>query len=165
MDEHGLLAGIDFASLKREFRGFIDTYLDHQCLLNKADPFAQPLFANQDGTDRVKPVLPGLRACEGDPTTENIAAWIGSWAQVTLSIPLVFRIGVEVEETPVNAGTWSGSMHPPMDQGAYCLTDILGRLVKSEERHPKIVDEDANLLGGQTRELPYRLVPRGGRGA
>lgn len=134
VDENGLLAGIDFASLKREFRGFIDHYLDHQCLLNKADPFAQPLFADSDGMIRDHYVLPGMRACEADPTTENIAQWIGEWATTTLAIPRVFSIGVKVHETPVNSGSWSSGMPPPGNE--HCLTDILGRLVKSETRHP-----------------------------
>jgi 6-pyruvoyl-tetrahydropterin synthase len=135
VDENGLLAGIEFGHLKREFRGFIDHYLDHQCLLNKVDPFAQPLFADAEGNqpEGLTHHLPGMRACEADPTTENLAMWIGQWARTTFAVPLVFAVAVQVEETPVNAGNWSGPMESLSD---YCLTDILGRMVKSETLHP-----------------------------
>jgi hypothetical protein len=77
--------------------------------------------------------------------------WIGQWAQTALAIPANFTIGVEVEETPVNSGTWSGGM--PAESGTQCLTDILGRLEPIADRHPDErnlyypapVDEDAPL--------------------
>lgn len=181
MDENGLLASIEFGHLKREFRGFIDHYLDHQCLLNKVDPFAQPLFGDSAGaggnttfgasgsanvvaggggggsSSGLVYRIPGLRACEGDPTTENIAMWIGQWAQTALAIPLVFSIGVQVEETPVNSGTWSGD-GLPAEIGTQCLTDILGRLEPIEKRHP----DERNLYypAPDLPDMPVRIPPR-----
>jgi 6-pyruvoyl-tetrahydropterin synthase len=121
-DSDGLLAGIDFSSLKAGFRGFLDTYLDHQVLLNEKDPLAG--YLQPKGTPQWL-LLPGLRKCAADPTTENLAMWIGQWAQLTLAVPKVYSVGVHVDETPVNGGDFADGMSMNT-KGS--LTEVLGRI-------------------------------------
>lgn len=90
LDDHGLLAGLDFGAVKRAFRGYLDMRFDHRLLLDEADPLA--------GT-----ALPGLQRTSGQPTTENIAQWIGGWAQAEFELPG----SVTVQETHVNEAGWS----------------------------------------------------------
>jgi 6-pyruvoyl-tetrahydropterin synthase len=91
VDRNGILAGLDFGALKKDFRGHLDRDYDHRLLLNANDPLAE--------LD-----LPGLRECEGDPTTENIARWVGEWARNTY--PTLDGYAVTVDETHVNAASW-----------------------------------------------------------
>jgi 6-pyruvoyl-tetrahydropterin synthase len=133
VDENGLLAGIDYGTLKTGFRGFLDGYLDHHVLINEDDPLAGPLttFEHRDtGNGRHQNFpdgLPGIRRCVGDPTTENVAMWIGDWAANQLSVPLVFAVNVTVHETAVNQADYSRGMNGLDPQ---TLTDVLGRMRK-----------------------------------
>jgi len=141
VNAEGLLAGIDYGSLKQSFRGFIDTYLDHHLLLNETDPFAGPLMAMAAGdemrTDRLS--LPGLRKCAGDPTTENLAMWIGEGAQAKLAVPGLFSVAVDVDETPSNAAGWSGGVNLlGVEQE---LTEVLGRLSPQHYRQVRLDDK------------------------
>lgn len=103
LDKNGILDGIDFGVLKKDFRGHLDDFYDHQLLLNVEDPFAQTLYLPMPGDDKLKQLgpgvsLPGLQVCPGDPTTENIAKWIAEWGVDTgYSVH-----AVDVEETAVN---------------------------------------------------------------
>jgi len=112
---NGILAGLDFGAVKKEFRHYLDTVYDHHLLLNAEDPWAAQL-----STDTSPPSepdhrlelqqLPGLQTFDGDPTTENIAKWIGLWAFGTFgplssqNAPRHFK--VTVHETAVNAAEW-----------------------------------------------------------
>ena len=124
---------MDFGTLKTGFRGFLDGYLDHHILLNEDDDLAGPLtsFEHADtgaGNRRNFPDgLPGLRRCASDPTTENLAQWIGDWAANQLAIPRVFGVQVTVHETAVNQATYSRGMNGLDNFG---LTDVLGRMRK-----------------------------------
>lgn len=91
VDEHGLLEGLDFGEAKSVFRGYLDRHYDHRLLLNEKDP-----YSNLE--------LPGLNCCPGDPTTENIARWIGEWCGEIFDD--FRRIRIEVWETQVNSATW-----------------------------------------------------------
>lgn len=92
IDTHGLAGSMDFSVIKALFRGHLDSEYDHRLLLNQDDPIAY--------TD-----LPGLRRCPADPTTENIAAWIGHWATETYHRANAVR--VTVDETHANAAMWT----------------------------------------------------------
>lgn len=96
VDDRGLLAGLDFGEVKRAYRGHLDGHYDHRLLLNDADELAHR-----------HPGLPGLRLCPGDPTTENIARWVATWAAEYW--PQVPRVRVTVHETHVNAATAEGA--------------------------------------------------------
>jgi 6-pyruvoyl-tetrahydropterin synthase len=102
LDEQGILGGLDFGSVKKVFRHYIDTNYDHRLLLNKDDPWASLTRAGHYPDD-VDEKLPGLVTCEGDPTTERIALWIAEWAEAQFKgssgIDAVF---VEVKETDTN---------------------------------------------------------------
>lgn len=135
VDDHGLLAGIDFGTLKSEFRGFLDSYLDHSLLLNENDPFAAAVMVTpkDEYTGWDDPAdLPGLRRCAGDPTTENIAQWIGEWASLTFAVPHVYSAHVHVDETPANGGDYDIAMNHVEAQrkrgDVPRLTEVLGRL-------------------------------------
>jgi len=95
----------EFGSLKRTFRGYIDTKYDHHLLLNESDDFAQGLRVG-DSDDAVW--LPGLQTFPDDPTVENIAKWIAEWAAETYRCDTI----CSVAETATNgAGTyvkWNG---------------------------------------------------------
>jgi 6-pyruvoyl-tetrahydropterin synthase len=110
-DDHGLLGGIEFGALKKEFRAYLDDEYDHHLILNLSDPFARPLFlmerddSGEFTTTSEQAFLPGLNAMPGDPTTENIAAWIFDWASDLEMIKdnvMVESIMVEVKETATN---------------------------------------------------------------
>lgn len=84
-DEGDLL---EFGEVKRQFRSHLDLMYDHRLLLNKADPWAGLLMQVKDvdldgdkgfALSDEQP-LPGLATCGGDPSTENLASWIASWA-------------------------------------------------------------------------------------
>jgi 6-pyruvoyltetrahydropterin/6-carboxytetrahydropterin synthase len=95
LDRHGVLEGIEFGALKKDFRNHLDTQYDHKLLLNEDDPWTNAVFKDQK--------LPGLQVCPGDPTTENIAAWIANWAFEQFRLPT----DVFVQETHVNAAGFS----------------------------------------------------------
>lgn len=99
LDEHGILGGVEFGTLKKEFRGYLDETYDHRLLLNPDDPFAQPnaLLPGQ--------TLPGLQVCKADPTTENIVKWIRDHMLATEYGDMVHA--VEVQETHVNGARWT----------------------------------------------------------
>jgi 6-pyruvoyl-tetrahydropterin synthase len=91
---------LEFGSTKKTLRDYLDNMYDHKLLLNKEDPWAQPLTTgyNKD-TNTEWGNLPGLQACGGDPTTENIAKWIADWAAMKYKADA----NVTVRETAVNA--------------------------------------------------------------
>lgn len=81
---------LEFGSLKARFREYLDSYFDHHLLLYEED-------------ELIDLGLPGVVPVSGDPTTENIAAWVYSWAQDTYGALYSYR--VEVQETSVNFAT------------------------------------------------------------
>lgn len=86
----GLLEDRDFAAVKKLLRQHLDERYDHRLLLDAGDPLA--------GRD-----LPGAQTCMGQPTTENIAWWIGDWAAQAFRLPGT----VLVQDTHVNRASWS----------------------------------------------------------
>lgn len=109
VNSSGILSGMDFGSVKKEFRTYLDNTYDHHLLLNEDDPWALPL-SNLTRTSEpglwAKEKLPGLVTFSSDPTTENLARWVGEWAERTFSDSLTGRFEVTVQETSVNAATW-----------------------------------------------------------
>jgi 6-pyruvoyl-tetrahydropterin synthase len=104
INKHGLLEGLNFGDVKKEFRGFLDKNYDHHLLLNENDPWAQDLDPEQRYDGSTKPILlPGLMATPGDPSTENIAKWIATWAVATFKL----KVDVAVQETHVNGAGFS----------------------------------------------------------
>lgn len=97
LDGNGILEGINFSDVKKVFRDHLDTQYDHRLLLNQDDPWAQLVV--QDTPDDIPAMLPGLNVTPGDPTTENIAKWIGQAMRDNWNYPV---IAVEVWETSVN---------------------------------------------------------------
>jgi 6-pyruvoyltetrahydropterin/6-carboxytetrahydropterin synthase len=108
LDEHGLLEGIEFGLLKTAFRGYLDGNYDHRVLLNENDPFASELQTVDREADKITSglMLPGVRACPGDPTTEHIANWVLNDIDQILSSMMDGRtysgLEVTVWETAVN---------------------------------------------------------------
>jgi len=110
-DENGVYAldrddnPLDFGSVKKRFREYLDTNYDHHLLLNKNDPWAAKLYDQEtEGLSGAEGHLPGLVPVEGDPSTENIARVISYWALATFELPCT----VTVDETRVNSVTLSG---------------------------------------------------------
>jgi 6-pyruvoyl-tetrahydropterin synthase len=116
VNANGVLLGMEFGDLKKVFRGHLDSTYDHHLLLNKEDPWAQrlmgPLGARRPfhDTNPKSQHLPGLQACDGDPTTENISKWIGEWATDEFGVSGLERVKVEVWETQVNSATWEADV-------------------------------------------------------
>jgi 6-pyruvoyltetrahydropterin/6-carboxytetrahydropterin synthase len=96
IDGRGMLNSLDFGIVKQHFRGFLDHEFDHRILLNARDPWAQNI--GDMG------LLPGLATLPGDPTTENLANGVGSWANQFFGCS---KTSVTVWETAVNCATWS----------------------------------------------------------
>jgi len=101
VDNNGILLGMDFGTIKSQFRTALDTEYDHHLLLNENDPLLTML-----GTNDYESYYPGLVTMPSDPTTENIARWIGEWCQTAYVRNGLHRIRVEVWETQVNSATW-----------------------------------------------------------
>jgi len=118
VNSKGVLEGLSFGEIKKQFRGFLDETFDHHLLLHEKDPWAAPLYRllAEDWVDPTDPKaaprtmyglvdyaskgrLPGLMTMPGDPTTENLAKWIADWAVDTFHLPC----DVLVHETGVNA--------------------------------------------------------------
>lgn len=101
-NEKGIFENLDFGDVKREFRHYIDTTYDHKLLLNEADPWAQALGTNMHESNSMSVAaleyLPGLVRLPGDPTTENIAQWIHTWAVKQFRL----RASIYVQETDSN---------------------------------------------------------------
>jgi 6-pyruvoyltetrahydropterin/6-carboxytetrahydropterin synthase len=108
VDKNGILEGLEFGEVKRKFRSFLDEAFDHHLLLNEEDPWAHGLYANDinyDGAPLEKSdwrQLPGLMTTPDDPTTENLARWIGEWAEAEFRLD----VNVHVRETHVNAAEY-----------------------------------------------------------
>jgi 6-pyruvoyltetrahydropterin/6-carboxytetrahydropterin synthase len=116
LDEHGVLAGLQFGSVKYMFRSWIDDHFDHHLLLNEKDYLTHAL----DFGGRSFGQLPGLMVMPEDPTTENISKWIGQWAwgvfacgaptaytkDYSYTPEMVTGIRIQVDETPTNSGFW-----------------------------------------------------------
>lgn len=108
VDINGLVASVDFGDLKKAYRFFLDSTFDHHILLNKEDPWAQPIHAgcNCYPDAEACETLPGLQPLEEDPTTENLAKMIGEhMLEQAADLGIVF-IQVHLQETSVNAASW-----------------------------------------------------------
>jgi 6-pyruvoyltetrahydropterin/6-carboxytetrahydropterin synthase len=106
VDKNGMVCGLDFGVVKRHFRDYLDAQYDHRLLLNQADPFASKVAIIDDAGGNDWQYLPGVRACNGDPTTENMAQWIGEWAVEVFTSWGVPYVSIDVHETAVNAASW-----------------------------------------------------------
>jgi 6-pyruvoyltetrahydropterin/6-carboxytetrahydropterin synthase len=104
VDEHGLLGGLEFGEVKKLFRDHLDRTFDHHLLLHCEDDFLR-LFLGDSQHER-STHIPGCNLLPEDPTTENMAKFIGRWARQKWG--LAFRYRVTVWETTVNAATWEG---------------------------------------------------------
>jgi 6-pyruvoyltetrahydropterin/6-carboxytetrahydropterin synthase len=105
LNENGILCGLDFGSVKKVFREHIDTVWDHHLHLNVEDLW---VHATHPGLDGVERSLPGLVTHPGDPTTENIAFWIGQYMEheIGMMTQKSFSVHVDVSETGTNGATW-----------------------------------------------------------
>lgn len=104
VNSKGILEGLSFGDIKKQFRGYLDSTFDHHLLLNKNDPWAKDLDPEQRYDGSAKPMLlPGLVTLPGDPSTENIARWIANWAVSTFHL----KVDVHVQETHVNGASYS----------------------------------------------------------
>lgn len=99
----GLLCGLDFGEVKAGFRNHLDSEYDHAIMLNAQDEWAGKLHI-QDTEGWVQ--LPGLHVMSVDPTTENLAARIGLWAQGRFQRYGVTSFHVTIWETNVNRADW-----------------------------------------------------------
>jgi 6-pyruvoyltetrahydropterin/6-carboxytetrahydropterin synthase len=97
VDEHGLLGSLDFGTVKKVLREYMDKHFDHHLLLNFDDDIV---------VAPVTKMLPGARFMKGDPTTENIAKLIGH--DMRQHFGTGFQYIVTVWETSTNAATWQG---------------------------------------------------------
>ena len=114
VNSNGILAGIEYGDLKKTFRTYLDETYDHRLLLNASDPFARPLWTIEqqpaDGSPGLlgsQVFLPGLQSMPGDPTTENIAKWIGEEMLQQLDGYGLEMLHVTVWETSVNMATYA----------------------------------------------------------
>ncbi len=100
LNDQGMI--IEFGQLKAAWRSWLDTYLDHSLMLNKADPMVQA----------VRSVEPESRLflTPEDPTTENVARLLYEQAKMVLqalncaNVVQVER--VRLEETKVNCAEY-----------------------------------------------------------
>jgi 6-pyruvoyl-tetrahydropterin synthase len=110
LNEHGILEGIDFGSLKKFFRSYLDSVYDHHLLLNEKDPWARGLMeqpAHENDASLGYRKLPGLVTFPGDPTTENIAKWICGYMWKAFDHGGDIGIKVVVQETGTNGAGYS----------------------------------------------------------
>lgn len=103
VDSRGILCGLDFGFVKKEFRGMLDTEFDHRVLLNEDDPWAGAAIMLPDRSEQL---IPGIQTLHGDPTTENFAGIIGNWARDKFVSYGVNEVYAVVFETAVNSADW-----------------------------------------------------------
>ena len=99
IDDSGIMEGMPFGDVKDVFRHHMDTELDHHFLVNHEDPV----------TKLLKDAGFLVAECIDDPTTENIAKWLGQWAYhefVEEGGILLPQMRITVDETFVNSATW-----------------------------------------------------------
>ncbi len=94
LDKNDLVDGMDFGSMKKWFRGYIDSQFDHRLILNAEDILLREC------------ALPGVAIIEGDPSTENLARIIGNECRRFFGLQYQYRL--EIQETAVNAAFWEG---------------------------------------------------------
>jgi 6-pyruvoyltetrahydropterin/6-carboxytetrahydropterin synthase len=98
---------IEFGELKRAWRTWLDTHMDHTLMLHKDDPIAATLQA----------VVPQMRLLllPTDPTTEHLAAWLTDQATLILLglgyDHTVFVERVQLQETSVNIAEYWPDEH------------------------------------------------------
>lgn len=113
LNEQGILAGLDFGTVKKVFREFLDREWDHHVLLNVDDPWAGQWRQMPNGQQVTSYAhyqrLPGLTTTPGDPTTENLAKWLCEWAQQEFAGDPIRGITISIQETGTNGATamWS----------------------------------------------------------
>lgn len=107
LDEFGILGSLDFGTVKKAFRGYIDNNLDHHLHLNENDPWAQKLYPMNTQLKSKQPeLLPGLVTWPADPTTENIAIWVAEWMWREFSA-YATSITISIQETGTNGASYS----------------------------------------------------------
>jgi len=106
LDDNGILASIDFGTLKQIFRSYIDREWDHRLHLNEKDEWAGDLTITDPSGTSWMTKLPGLRAWSDDPTTENCAMWIGEYMRKEVNVPGITAVKVSIQETDTNGATW-----------------------------------------------------------
>lgn len=79
----------DFRDVKSQFRNYLSEIWDHRCVLSEHDRLAEL-------------ELPGLALMDCEPTTENIARYIGEWATTIWDN----EIQVALRETDFNEAIW-----------------------------------------------------------
>jgi 6-pyruvoyl-tetrahydropterin synthase len=113
VDDNGIMGGLDFGTIKKQFRAYIDTVYDHHLLMNEEDPLLFKMFqywasvvhgdnaftmSRAEKEETLQAFYPGLVTFKNDPTIENIASWISGWAQRTFN-PLHIRVNVQETNT------------------------------------------------------------------
>jgi 6-pyruvoyltetrahydropterin/6-carboxytetrahydropterin synthase len=101
VDKRGMVCSLDFGTVKQVFRNHLDSFYDHRLLLNEEDDWAQVVHLEEPEK------LPGLQALPSDPTTENLARWIGAFMLDQFKDAGITGLDVALQETRVNAATWS----------------------------------------------------------
>jgi 6-pyruvoyl-tetrahydropterin synthase len=99
VDETGKMNGIELGALKDTIRGHLNKEYDHHLLLNVDDPWLRSLRGGLPETPELLP--PGFKGRSGDPTTENIAAWI--YDELEFMLPLWKSLQVVIHETATNS--------------------------------------------------------------
>jgi 6-pyruvoyltetrahydropterin/6-carboxytetrahydropterin synthase len=100
LDPNGIL--MEFGSIKKFWRGWLDAHVDHHLILHADDPMAAAIR----GVDPQSRIL----TLPANPTTEILAAWIFTHTASLLAQiapPGVQLLRVHVQETRVNAAAYS----------------------------------------------------------
>lgn len=111
LNDHGILADLDFGTVKEYFREYLNTTLDHKLALSEQDPWAWTVIM-RDGprpSDDVSMALPGVVRWPGDPTTENLAKWVAEemWRHFYVNAGhKIDYIKVTVVETSTNGAEY-----------------------------------------------------------
>jgi len=104
VQENGII--IDFHELKNWFKSFLDVRFDHKLMLWEKDPWLGQLRDRAKYVGGTELYPPGLELVTGDPTTENIAKWIGKASRDEFG--LKYRYRVMLEEGLHNGASWEG---------------------------------------------------------
>jgi len=104
LDDKGMVLGLDFGSVKQEWRGWLDSTFDHHLCLNEEDPLVRLVLSE---TYQKQALLAewGIQVMPYDPTVENMARLWGEHAEITYR-HLEAKIGIKVQEAATNAATW-----------------------------------------------------------
>lgn len=102
VNDKGMVLGLDFGSVKKVWRQYLDTNFDHHLVLHMHDSMVYMISKCADNPETLLDEW-GIILIDVDPTVENMARLWGSWARDMWKDA---KVKIKVQEAATNAATW-----------------------------------------------------------